>query len=151
MFVFGSGDCGQLGLGPDIFEKERPYPLQYFDDKIIVAVFAGGLHNIAMSMDGKLYSWGCNDQLALGRVGEETIPLPISSLKNEVIVDVACGDSISLALTQEGRYVFYHQIIIRIRLNWIGYMHGAPLEIQQGSSATEKKFMHNRLLFGSAN
>jgi alpha-tubulin suppressor-like RCC1 family protein len=56
VFVVGSGDCGQLGLGPDVFEKERPAKLEYFDDKNIVAVFAGGLHNMALSIDGKVKS-----------------------------------------------------------------------------------------------
>lgn len=54
VFVVGSGDCGQLGLGPDIFEKERPGKIEYFDDKNIVALFAGGMHNIALSSDGKV-------------------------------------------------------------------------------------------------
>lgn len=54
VYVVGSGDCGQLGLGPDIFEKERPAKLAYFDDKKIVAVFAGGLHNICLSASGKV-------------------------------------------------------------------------------------------------
>lgn len=68
MFVVGSGDCGQLGLGQDVLEKERPAMLHYFNDKHIVAVYAGGLHNIVLSLEGKLYSWGCNDQKALGKL-----------------------------------------------------------------------------------
>lgn len=54
VFVVGSGDCGQLGLGPDVLEKERPALLQYFRDKKIVAVYAGGLHNIALDSEGKV-------------------------------------------------------------------------------------------------
>ncbi|KAI8802972.1 regulator of chromosome condensation 1/beta-lactamase-inhibitor protein II [Cladochytrium replicatum] len=103
VFGLGSGDCGQLGLGPDVLEKEKPAKIDYFANKDIVAVFAGGLHNIALSASGKLYSWGCNDQLALGRSGEETLPAPVEGLEDEVIVDVACGDSISVALTSHGQ------------------------------------------------
>jgi regulator of chromosome condensation len=54
VFVVGSGDCGQLGLGPDIFEKEKPAKLSYFDDLKIVDVVAGGLHTIALSATGKV-------------------------------------------------------------------------------------------------
>lgn len=54
VFVVGSGDCGQLGLGPDVFEKERPGKLDYFADKDIVTVVAGGMHNIAQSKTGKV-------------------------------------------------------------------------------------------------
>ncbi|KAJ3091893.1 Regulator of chromosome condensation [Quaeritorhiza haematococci] len=103
VFVVGSGDCGQLGLGPDVLEKERPGKLSYFEDKKIVTVVAGGMHNMALSADGKLYSWGCNDQLALGRDGEETEPAPVSGLDDQTIVQVVCGDSVTMALTDQGR------------------------------------------------
>ncbi|TPX64449.1 hypothetical protein SpCBS45565_g05868 [Spizellomyces sp. 'palustris'] len=103
VFVVGSGDCGQLGLGPDVLEKEKVGLLQYFRDKNIVSIVAGGLHNIALDINGKLYSWGCNDQLALGRGGEETEPAPVDGLEDKVVVQVACGDSISAALTQDGQ------------------------------------------------
>ncbi|KAI8929480.1 regulator of chromosome condensation 1/beta-lactamase-inhibitor protein II [Entophlyctis helioformis] len=103
VFVVGSGDCGQLGLGQEVLEKERPALLHYFKEKQIVGVNAGGLHNLALSLDGKLYSWGCNDQKALGRDGEETEPGPVEGLDKEFIVTAACGDSISAALTREGR------------------------------------------------
>jgi regulator of chromosome condensation len=103
VFVVGSGDCGQLGLGEDVLEKLKPSLLPYFADKQIVAVYAGGLHNIVLSNKGKLYSWGCNDQKALGRDGEETEPGPVQGLDDEFIVSVACGDSISCCLTREGK------------------------------------------------
>ena len=60
------------------------------------------MHCVALSIDGKLYSWGCNDDMALGREGEEDYPAPITTLEHEFIVDVACGDSITLALTKQG-------------------------------------------------
>ena len=27
MFVFGDGDCGQLGLGEEVTERTRPFPV----------------------------------------------------------------------------------------------------------------------------
>ncbi len=38
----------------------------------------------------------------MGRSGEETEPAPVEGLDNEFIVQVACGDSISAALTKQG-------------------------------------------------
>lgn len=102
VFVVGSGDCAQLGLGPDIFEKERPAKLAFFDELEVVGIFAGGLHTIALTSSGKLYSWGCNDQKALGRSGEETEPGEVVGLDNVNIVDVSCGDSMSVALSEDG-------------------------------------------------
>ena len=69
VFVVGSGDCAQLGLGPDVFEKERPARISYFstgnntlDEAVendaapihIVKVDAGGLHTLALSLEGKV-------------------------------------------------------------------------------------------------
>lgn len=102
VFVVGSGDCGQLGLGQDILEKERPALLEFFRDKQIIKVKAGGLHNLALSKTGEVYSWGCNDQSALGRGGEETEPGLVTGLPSSVI-SLACGDSCSVALTSDGR------------------------------------------------
>ncbi|KAI9347346.1 regulator of chromosome condensation 1/beta-lactamase-inhibitor protein II [Obelidium mucronatum] len=102
VFIVGAGDCGQLGLGPDVCTATKLRKLAYFEDKNIVSIAAGGLHNIVLSQDGKLYSWGCNDQMALGRAGEETEPGPVEGLDNVKIVQVACGDSISAALSEDG-------------------------------------------------
>ena len=56
VFVVGSGDCGQLGLGPDVLEAEKPMLIKFLNDKNIVKVFAGGLHNIALTQNGQVFS-----------------------------------------------------------------------------------------------
>ena len=97
----------------------------------VVQVATGGMHAIALTHDNKILSWGVNDQGALGRdttwdgglkdvdannsdsdAGSdsglnpaESTPTAISmdSLpENTVFVQVAAGDSISMALTDEG-------------------------------------------------
>lgn len=50
----------------------------------------------------KVYSWGCNDQKALGRSGEETEPAPVDGLEDIFIVAITCGDSCSVALSKDG-------------------------------------------------
>lgn len=57
--MVGSGDCGQLGMGPDVVERERFGRLSYFNDKNICHVSAGGLHNMALSTSGKVTN-SCN-------------------------------------------------------------------------------------------
>ncbi|KAI8842866.1 regulator of chromosome condensation 1/beta-lactamase-inhibitor protein II [Chytriomyces cf. hyalinus JEL632] len=103
VFIVGAGDCGQLGLGPDVTSATKLKKLTYFEDKNIVEIAAGGLHNMALSSDGKVYSWGCNDQMALGRGGEETEPAPVEGLDGVVIVQVVCGDSVTAALSDVGQ------------------------------------------------
>lgn len=34
VFVFGDGDCGQLGLGEEVTERLRPFPLSVENKKV---------------------------------------------------------------------------------------------------------------------
>lgn len=103
VYVFGSGDCCQLGLGEDILSRKRPTKIDFFDDKEIIDIAAGGLHNLALSRSGAVYSWGCNDEKALGHEQPEWSIGRVEGLQHEHISHIACGDSISAALTKEGR------------------------------------------------
>ncbi|KAI7830474.1 regulator of chromosome condensation 1/beta-lactamase-inhibitor protein II [Gamsiella multidivaricata] len=105
VYVFGTGDCAQLGLGEDILSRKKPANLAALNDEQIVDIAAGGMHNMALTADGKLWSWGVNDQRTLGRSGDEYTPLPVEGLDNVKIVRVACSDSLTVALTDEG-YVY---------------------------------------------
>jgi len=57
-----------------------------------------------LTKDGKVYSFGCNDEKALGRPTseqeEEQEPCIVELPKN--IVQISCGDSHSAALSQDG-------------------------------------------------
>ncbi|KAG0164964.1 hypothetical protein DFQ30_009150 [Apophysomyces sp. BC1015] len=103
VFVFGNGDTGQLGLGDEMLNRKKPMPLEVLNDKEIVDVACGGLHSIAITKDGHLWSWGCNDEGVLGRTGDEFKPGVVQQLEDVHIVKVACGDSISMALSTEGK------------------------------------------------
>lgn len=103
VIVFGSGDCGQLGMGEDFVSCPRPKRHPFFESREIVAVAAGGLHTLALSRTGRVYSWGCNDEKALGHSAEEFTVSQVHCLDEEFIVQVTCGDSISAALSAEGK------------------------------------------------
>ncbi|CEP18915.1 hypothetical protein [Parasitella parasitica] len=103
VFVFGTGDTGQLGLGEDMLERKRPMPLKVLDTEEIVDVVSGGMHSIAITKDGKLWSWGCNDQRALGRSGDEYEPARVENMDHVKVVKVACCDSVTMALSEEGQ------------------------------------------------
>ncbi|KAJ3043219.1 Regulator of chromosome condensation [Rhizophlyctis rosea] len=103
VWVCGSGDTGQLGLGATDEEQRKPRCVKTIKDEDIVAVFAGGLHSVALTKEGKLWSWGCNDDKALGRSGEENEPEKVQGLDDEFVVQVACADSATAVLTKEGK------------------------------------------------
>ncbi|KAG0199388.1 hypothetical protein BGX28_007341 [Mortierella sp. GBA30] len=102
VFAFGTGDCAQLGLGEGVLLRKKPAPLTVLSDKSIVNIAAGGMHNMALTQDGKLYSWGVNDQRTLGRSGDEYTPMPVEGLDGIKVVKVACSDSLTVALTDDG-------------------------------------------------
>lgn len=70
LFVWGDGGCGQLGLGEDVMEKYRPFPLALPGGKKVLQVACGGMHTVALAEDGTVYTWGVNDEGALGRETE---------------------------------------------------------------------------------
>ena len=102
MYVFGSGDCGQLGLGEDDLECALPRRIDYLGNSV-VEIAAGGLHNLALTSDGTVFSWGCNDEKALGHDAPEWTIDSVKGLpEGDPVVKIACGDSISAALTRSG-------------------------------------------------
>ncbi|KAI1109774.1 regulator of chromosome condensation [Nemania sp. NC0429] len=115
IIVFGSGECGELGLGPS--EKEKP---RAFLD-------CGGMHTVALISDNRIVTWGVNDRGALGRDmawdgglrdvdaesdDEDELLNPVESTPTQVpadafppgttFVQVVAGDSCSFALTDTG-------------------------------------------------
>ncbi|KAK9368870.1 regulator of chromosome condensation 1/beta-lactamase-inhibitor protein II [Lipomyces kononenkoae] len=132
IYVCGTGSMSELGLGPDAKNKEvkrpRLNPFLPIDRVAIVDFAVGGAHVLAIDKRGKLWSWGCNDHGALGRDtsgGEEGLlrdadadsddddgdlnplestPALVENLPDDLVfVQVAASDSLSLALTSEGR------------------------------------------------
>ncbi len=52
--MLGQGDVGQLGLGEDMVEKKRPYPLKSLEGHRVVQVVCGGMHTAALTAEGKV-------------------------------------------------------------------------------------------------
>jgi regulator of chromosome condensation len=131
VLVFGTGDDGELGLGPAEQKASCPRLNPFLDPDSpsalqIVQLDCGGMHTIALTKDSKIVTWGVNDNGALGRKtdwdgvlrdidenseedGElnvlEATPTPIpthSFPPGTKFVQVAAGDSCSLALTDTG-------------------------------------------------
>ncbi|EOD26777.1 hypothetical protein EMIHUDRAFT_236440 [Emiliania huxleyi CCMP1516] len=93
LLIAGNGDCGQLGFGDEGKRDSVKLLLLPIAAAQICQVACGGLHSIALGLDGRLWSWGCNDDEVLGRPGEEAEPRE----------SVTCGDNHSAALARDGR------------------------------------------------
>lgn len=65
-----------IGLGDDQpLEIKKPRRIPIFDTGIagrrILKIVCGGMHTVALSNLGKVFTWGCNDEGTLGREGPE--------------------------------------------------------------------------------
>jgi len=132
--VFGNGDCGQLGCGYAVTEARKPKIVAGLRGVSINMVASGGLHTVALDEDGRVYSWGCNDEGSLGwqateEMDEGALPsevkglhpslygpngttedmldsggqiVPFERRKDASIVQVATGETQSLALSHKG-------------------------------------------------
>ncbi|XP_067094351.1 regulator of chromosome condensation [Osmerus mordax] len=102
VLVLGQGDVGQLGLGEDVMERKKPALVNLPEG--VVQVAAGGMHTVCVSDTGSVYTFGCNDEGALGREtseeGSETVPGKV--VLEDRVVQVSAGDSHTAALTEDG-------------------------------------------------
>lgn len=82
--------------------QQVPVINQYIVKK--VAVHSGGKHALAITLDGKIFSWGEGEDGKLGHGNRLTLEKPkmIESLKQKKIRDVACGSAHSAAISSQG-------------------------------------------------
>jgi regulator of chromosome condensation len=66
----------------------------------ILKIVCGGMHTVALSNQGKVYTWGCNDDGALGREGPENTPIQVSEKLNIPVTDITAGDCHTIAYNQ---------------------------------------------------
>lgn len=129
VYAFGSGSMGELGLGPQSNQRNVKRPrlnLNLLPDEVgVVDIAAGGMHCAAIDSKGQVWTWGVNDQGVLGRDTTwspenededmdddddeklnplESIPGMVEGLPAGTVVSkIACGDSITVALTTDGK------------------------------------------------
>ncbi|KKF94228.1 Protein pim1 [Ceratocystis platani] len=141
VFVFGEGSSGELGMGSKRRDGKKPVDVKrprYNDllsakDTGVVQIACGGMHVAALTADGKMLTWGVNDDGALGRSTEwegglrdmdneddsdsddeddtgvnpmESTPTAVSTdvfIEGTQVSQVAACDSATFALTRDGR------------------------------------------------
>ena len=102
VLTFGQGDVGQLGLGIEITERGKPALVNSLQN--VTDICAGGMHTICVTENGTIYSFGCDDEGALGRnANDENSFVPQSVLLPGPAIQVSAGDSHSAVLLEDGR------------------------------------------------
>ena len=106
---FGSGDCGQLAHSSTLEDENdtvvaKPRVVKALTNKVVAQLSCGGLHNVAVTLDGVCFTWGCNDEGSLGREGDESLLyMPGAIQLPEKVTCVAAGGSQTFAVTLSGK------------------------------------------------
>ena len=120
IYAWGIGQNGCLGLGDTTLSTAKPKRIQfsYPADSIFMdgrpsavtsirfkAIAIGQSHCLALTESGAVFSWGAglNGRLGHGDLIGSAFPDQIRGLAHLVIIDIACGDSHSAALTEDGQ------------------------------------------------
>ncbi|KAB7496162.1 Regulator of chromosome condensation [Armadillidium nasatum] len=140
VLTVGTGDVGQLGLGPEVEEKTRPGTVPNM--KNVVAVAAGGLHSLCLTKDGRS---------GLGRITsteEENFEIGEVKLDGEA-VQICAGDCHSAALMSDGRVFAWGSF--RDNSGPLGFIEQGtlqklPRQIMEGIAVTKISSGNNHLV-----
>ena len=111
LVAWGSNLYGQLGNGTTT-TAQTPVAVVAngaLAGKTVTAIAAGTRHTLALTADGRVFSWGSNQAGQLGNGSGNptaTSPAAISGgglINGKTVVAIAAGDSHSLALTSDGK------------------------------------------------
>lgn len=100
--VWAWGDNSKGQLGDPAATTTRETPLQVPGLPKIKAISAGRAHNLALTEDGLVYSWGANanGQLGLGTTQDSFFPYKIPTLAD--VDKISAGGSHNLVLLKDG-------------------------------------------------
>lgn len=110
VYLYGSGECDQFGKDDIITYIYRIGPIEKFISKIprvvpgfntlptnkVYKICCGGQHTLVLTTLGEVFSWGSNDEKALGREGSPTELQKIDTIKYPMN-NIAAGDCHSVA------------------------------------------------------
>ncbi|XP_065899129.1 RCC1 and BTB domain-containing protein 1-like isoform X2 [Dysidea avara] len=80
VFSWGFNGSGSLGIGSTIAEL-IPKNVTSLQNQVITKIIGGSYHVLALTKDGKLYSWGHNEygQLGIGTTTCSTVPVQVGN------------------------------------------------------------------------
>ncbi len=101
VLTWGRGVFGQLGHG-DTENYSLPTPVEGLIKIQIAQVCCGWQHTLALSTQGKVFSWGYGEdgQLGHGDTSDNPLPREIVSFKHTRIASIAAGHSHSGAISE---------------------------------------------------
>ncbi|XP_043274810.1 E3 ubiquitin-protein ligase HERC2 isoform X2 [Venturia canescens] len=103
VYSWGDGDYGKLGRG-GCESSQTPKMIR---DKLLdvkfVKVYCGGQFSVALTAEGKVYTWGKGNTYCLGHGNENHVRFPklVEALKHKRVKDLSVGGVMVLALMDD--------------------------------------------------
>ncbi|KAM7295512.1 uncharacterized protein ISCGN_025012 [Ixodes scapularis] len=103
VFACGSSRYGQLGLGP-LQRTWVPHLLEPLAPHRVARVACGTYHSLAVTEEGRLFTWGwgAHGQLGHGTCDDQRTPRLVAALADHRVTDASAGCGHTVALTAEG-------------------------------------------------
>lgn len=105
MLTCGENESGKLGLDESQTNNTSKLQKLFSINEEVVSVACGGNHTVAVTKNGKLYSFGQGDHGQLGHGSsllECSSPKQVTSLRNICVRYVSCGESHTAIVTKHG-------------------------------------------------
>jgi hypothetical protein len=111
VLAWGAGGGGQLGDGTDVPFTKTPVAVSVsgaLAGKTVAGVAAGNGHSVALTTDGRVYTWGDNlfGQLGNGQAADSNVPVAVKmdgALAGKRVTAIAAGGGFTLALASDGK------------------------------------------------
>lgn len=103
IYSWGAGQFGQLGLEKKL-QCPNPELIVSLAQEIVVDAVAGQYHSVALTKDGRVFTWGwgVHGQLGHGNTNEKNIPTLVTSLLGTIVCQISAGHAHTLVLTADG-------------------------------------------------
>jgi len=114
IYSWGTGDVGQLGLGPQLRRAMQPTLIASASEERFVTISASEHHSVGLTDEGKAYSWGYNRWKQLGHehsASDKThIPQPVSSTIS--FTRIAAGSAHTIAISKENQLYYWGRMVL---------------------------------------
>jgi regulator of chromosome condensation len=103
----------QLGLKSAISQRQNPQPVPL--PELVIQIASGPLHSVCLTEKNQIFTFGCNDEHALGRIDNNDddddeadqfglVDMSgVMDINQEKIIQVVAGDSHTLVLSDAGK------------------------------------------------
>ena len=130
MYTWGDGRLGQLGQIHEGFVNQPTPRIVRSLSAFIVQVACGQGHTVALTNNGKMYSWGYSrfGQTGHGDRQQVKVPKLVDTERNLEFVQIACGDKHTVALTSKA----FSCCSIQLQITMMSYCPSICCRTRQG-------------------